>query len=49
MKWKDDLITDSTLFKDLGICEGFEKDKILYIKMSNNCAFDVINNREKFF
>lgn len=49
MKWKDNLITDSTLFKDLGICEGFEKDKILYIKMSNNCAFDVINNREEFF
>lgn len=49
MKWTDNSITKGILFKDLKVGEGFEKDEILYIKVSDNCAFDVINNRGDFF
>lgn len=49
MKWTDDSITKDILFKDLKVGEGFETDEILYIKVSDNRAFDVINNKEDFF
>ena len=48
MKWRDDLITNGTPFEDLKVGEGFEKNGILYIKVGDNCAFDVISNRESF-
>lgn len=49
MKWTDNSITKDILFKDLKVGEGFETDEILYIKVSDNCAFDVINNKGDFF
>lgn len=49
MKWTDYSITKDILFKDLKVGEGFETDEILYIKVSDNCAFDVINNKGDFF
>lgn len=49
MKWTDRLIIKDTLFKDLKIGEGFEDWDSLYIKISDNCAFDVINNKGDFF
>lgn len=49
MKWTDSLIKKDILFKDLKVGEGFEKDEILYVKVSDNGAFDVINNRGGFF
>lgn len=49
MKWTDNSITKDILFKDLKVGEGFETDKILYIKVGDNCAFDVINNKRDFF
>ena len=49
MKWTDKSITKDILFKDLKVGEGFETDEILYIKVSDNCAFDVINNKGDFF
>lgn len=49
MKWTDNSITKDTLFKDLKVGEGFETDEILYIKISDNCAFDVINDKNITF
>lgn len=49
MKWTDNSITKNILFKDLKVGEGFETDEILYIKVGDNCAFDVINNKGDFF
>lgn len=49
MKWTDNSITKDILFKDLKVGEGFETDEILYIKVGDNCAFDVINNKGDFF
>lgn len=49
MKWTDNSITKDILFKDLKVGEGFETDEILYIKVSDNCAFDVVNNKGDFF
>lgn len=49
MKWTDNSITKDILFKDLKVGKGFETDEILYIKVSDNCAFDVINNKGDFF
>lgn len=36
-------------FKDLKVGDGFETGEILYIKVSDDSAFDVINNRRDFF
>lgn len=49
MKWTDNSITKDILFKDLKVGEDFETDEILYIKVGDNCAFDVINNKGDFF
>lgn len=49
MKWTDNSTIKIALFEDLKVGEGFEKDEILYIKVSDDCAFDVINNRRNFF
>lgn len=49
MKWTDNSITKGILFKDLKVGEGFEIDEILYVKVSDDGAFDVINNRGDFF
>lgn len=49
MKWTDNLIRKDIFFKDLKIGEGFEIDGILYVKVSDDGAFDVINNRGDFF
>lgn len=49
MKWTDKSTIKIALFEDLKVGEGFEKDEILYIKVSDNGAFDVINNRGDFF
>ena len=49
MKWTDNSITKDILFEDLKVGEGFEKDEILYVKVSDNAAFDIINNRGSFF
>lgn len=52
MKRTDNSITKDILFKDfkdLKVGEGFETDEILYIKVGDNCAFDVINNKGDFF
>lgn len=52
MKWTDNSITKDILFKDfkdLKVGEGFETDEILYIKVGDNYAFDVINNKGDFF
>lgn len=49
MKWTDSLIIKNVFFKDLKVGEGFEIDEILYIKVSDDGAFDVINNRRDFF
>lgn len=49
MKWTDNSTIKSTLFKDLKIGEGFEMDEILYVKVSDASAFDVINDRGEFF
>lgn len=52
MKWTDNSITKDILFKDfkdLKVGEVFETDEILYIKVGDNCAFDVINNKGAFF
>lgn len=49
MKWTDNSIKKDILFKDLKIGEGFEEDEVLYIKVSDNGAFDVINDRGDFF
>lgn len=44
MRWTDNLITTEVLFKDLKIGEGFEDSDSLYIKISDDRAFDVIND-----
>lgn len=49
MKWTDSLIIKNVFFKDLKVGEGFEDNNFLYIKISNDYAFDVINDREEFF
>lgn len=49
MKWTDSLIIKDTLFKDLKIGEGFEDWDSLYIKISDNCAFDVVNDKNITF
>lgn len=49
MKWTDNSITKDILFKDLKVGEGFETDEILYIKVGDNCAFDVINDKNITF
>ena len=49
MKWTDNSIKKDVLFKDLKVGEGFEEDEVLYIKVSDNSAFDVINDRGDFF
>lgn len=49
MKWTDNSIIKRIPFKDLKIGEGFEDSDFLYIKIGDNCAFDVINNKGDFF
>lgn len=49
MKWTDSLIRKYIFFKDLKVGDGFETGEILYIKVSDDSAFDVINNRRDFF
>lgn len=49
MKWTDSLVRKDIFFKDLKVGEGFETGEILYIKVSDDSAFDVINNRRDFF
>lgn len=49
MKWRDDLITNGTPFESLKVGEGFEKNGTLYVKISENGAFDVISNKRSFF
>lgn len=49
MKWRDTLIKNGTPFENLKVGEGFEDNNFLYIKISNDYAFDVINDREEFF
>ena len=49
MKWTDNSIIKRVPFEDLKCGDGFEVDEILYIKVSDNCAFDVINNKGDFF
>lgn len=49
MKWTDYSVTKNIFFKDLKVGEGFEENEILYVKVSDNSAFDVINNRGSFF
>ena len=49
MKWTDNLIIKDVLFKDLKIGDGFKDSDSLYIKISDDHAFDVINNKEDFF
>ena len=49
MKWTDNLIIKDVLFKDLKIGEGFEDSDSLYVKIGDNFAFDVINNKGDFF
>lgn len=49
MKWRDTLIKNGTPFENLKVGEGFEKNGILYVKISENRAFDVISNKGSFF
>lgn len=49
MKWTDNSIKKDILFKELEIGEGFEKDEILYIKVGDISAFDVINDKNTLF
>ena len=49
MKWRDDLITNGTPFENLKVGEGFKMNGTLYIKVGDNCAFDVISDRGIFF
>lgn len=49
MKWTDSLVRKDIFFKDLKVGEGFEIGETLYIKVSDDSAFDVINNRRNFF
>lgn len=49
MKWTDNSIIKDVLFKDLKIGDGFEDSDSLYIKISDNHAFDVINDKGCFF
>ena len=49
MKWTDNSIKKDIPFKDLKYGDGFEEDNILYIKIGDDCAFDVINNKGDFF
>lgn len=49
MKWKDNSIIKRIPFKDLNYGEGFEKDEILYIKIGDISAFDVINDKDILF
>lgn len=44
MRWTDNLIITDVFFKDLKIGEGFEDSNSLYIKISDDCAFDVVND-----
>lgn len=44
MKWTDNLNVKGILFEDLKCGDGFERGGALYIKVSDNSAFDVINN-----
>ena len=44
MKWTDNLITKDVLFKDLKIGDGVEDSSSLYIKISDDRAFDIIND-----
>lgn len=46
MKWKD---TNGIIFKDLNIGKGFEDSGSLYIKISDDCAFDVVNDKSTLF
>lgn len=48
MKWKDNS-KNRIPFKDLNYGEGFEKDEILYIKVGDISAFDVINDKNTLF
>lgn len=49
MKWTDNSITKDILFKDLKIGDGFEDSDSLYIKTSNDYAFDVVNDKSIAF
>ena len=44
MKWTDKSNTKDILFKDLEIGDGFEDSSSLYIKISDDRAFDIIND-----
>lgn len=49
MKWTDNSIIKRILFKDLKIGDGFEDSDSLYIKISDDCAFDVVNDKSTLF
>ena len=49
MKWTDKSNTKDILFKDLEIGDGFEDSSSLYIKISDDRAFDVINDQSITF
>lgn len=49
MKWTDNSIKKDVLFKDLEIGDGFEDSSSLYIKISDDHAFDVINDENIMF
>lgn len=49
MKWTDNLIIKDVLFKDLKIGDGFKDSDSLYIKISDDLAFDVINDESITF
>lgn len=49
MKWTDNSTIKRIPFKDLKYGEGFEKDGILYIKVGEISAFDVINDKNILF
>lgn len=47
MKWKDNS-KNRIPFEDLKVGEGFEDSGNLYIKVSDDCAFDVVNDKGSF-
>lgn len=49
MIWRDNLVTNGIPFEDLKVGEGFENNGTLYVKFSDDCAFDIINNKGSFF